>query len=163
VKLWPLAPTLLLCLATAALGDPAAPTIHVSGAVLHPHDWTETELRQRPATTETVFFHTGHGVLSGSFKGVLLWSLLQDAGIRTDPANKNDLLRHSVSVTGTDGYSVTLSIGEIDPEHGGDQAILAFEKDGAALAPKEGFSRLIIPGDKAAGRAVSAIASIEVK
>jgi hypothetical protein len=158
-----LASIAFFCAAAAAMADPAQRVIHVSGAVLHLLDLTQAEFAQLPATSETVFFHTDHGTLTGTFKGVLLWSLLQEAGIKIDQANKNDLLRHSVIVSGADGYSVTLSIGEIDPEHGGDQAILATDRDGRPLEAKDGFARLIIPSDKAAGRSVSAIASIEVK
>jgi DMSO/TMAO reductase YedYZ molybdopterin-dependent catalytic subunit len=89
--------------------------------------------------------------------------LLQEAGIKTDPAVKNDIVRHIVTVTGSDGYGAVLSLGEIDPEFGGDQAIVAFAQDGKPLDEKSGFARLIIPGDKTAGRAVSGIATIEVK
>ena len=46
---------------------------------------------------------------------------------------------------------------------GADQAIIAWQQDGKPLENGEGFARLIVPGDKAAGRAVSAVTTIEVK
>jgi DMSO/TMAO reductase YedYZ molybdopterin-dependent catalytic subunit len=58
---------------------------------------------------------------------------------------------------------VVLSLGEIAPEFGGEQVIVAYQMDGKPIDNGGGFARLILPGDKGAGRAVSAIASIEVR
>jgi DMSO/TMAO reductase YedYZ molybdopterin-dependent catalytic subunit len=155
---------LLFLAASAARAEtPSAPAIAITGAVEHSLKLSADDLARLPATTETVFLHTGHGVLAGGFSGVLLWTLLQQAGVRTDPAIKNDIVRHSVVVTGRDGYGATLSLGEIAPEFGGDQAMIATAHDGTPLAGPDGFARLIVPGDKAAGRAVENIATIEVK
>jgi hypothetical protein len=107
--------------------------------------------------------HTGHGALTDSFTGVLLWTLIEEAGVSVDPARKNDIVRHLVVVTGSDGYSAVLSLGEVSPEFAGDQAIIAYQQGGKPIEGADGFARLIIPGDKAAGRAVGAIISIEVK
>ena len=41
-------------------------------------------------------------------------------------------------------------------------AMIALVRDGMPLVPGEGY-RLVIPGDKKGGRAVSGVASIEVK
>jgi DMSO/TMAO reductase YedYZ molybdopterin-dependent catalytic subunit len=162
---FPAVPVTLLVLALAPAGraDPAAAGISITGAVEHPKHWSAAELGQLPATRETVFFHTGHGVLTGTFSGVLLWTLLQQAGIRTDPAVKNDTVRHGVMITGKDGYAALLSLGEIDPELGGAQAILAVARDGKPLDDKEGPARLIVPGDKAAAREVENVVTIDVK
>jgi DMSO/TMAO reductase YedYZ molybdopterin-dependent catalytic subunit len=140
-----------------------APGFAISGNVDHPRSWSAADLAQLPPTTETVFLHTGHGALEGSFSGVPLWTLLQQAGIKTDPKAKNDIMRHTVTVTGKDGYSTVLSLGEIAPELGGDQALIATTRDGKPLAGPDGFARLIVPGDKAAARAVENIATIEVR
>jgi DMSO/TMAO reductase YedYZ molybdopterin-dependent catalytic subunit len=155
--------SLISIAATATAEPPDVTTIAVTGAVERPRQWTVAELAQQPQTVETVFLHTGHGPLTGSFSGVLLWSLLDQAGVKTDPKAKNDIIRHAVVVTGRDGYSAVLSLGEIAPELGGDQAIVAVTRDGKPLDAKEAPARLIIPGDKAAGRSVEGIATIEVK
>jgi DMSO/TMAO reductase YedYZ molybdopterin-dependent catalytic subunit len=149
--------------ATAAETQGRTESFTIKGAVNHPRTVALADLRHEPQTAETVFMHTGHDPLTGKFTGVSLWSLLEEAGIVTDMTKKNDIIRHVVVVTGSDGYSATLSIGEIAPEFGGDQAIIAYEQFGKPLEGADGFARLIVPGDKAAGRAVSAIASIEVK
>ncbi len=152
-------------LAATALADPAAhsESFTIKGALDHPRTLTLADLQHEPQTAESVFLHTGHGVVAGTFTGISLWTLLEEAGVALDASKKNDIVRHVVIVTGADGYSAILSIGEIDPEFGGDQAIIAYEKDGKPIEGADGFARLIVPGDKAAGRAVGAIASIEVK
>lgn len=159
--------TLAVCLAVGspALADPPkrSESIEIKGAIDHPRTIALADLQHEALTTETVFMHTGHGALSGTFGGVLLWTLLQEAGVTMDPAKKNDLIHHTVTVTGTDGYSAILSLAEIAPEFGGDQAIIAYQESGKPLDSGDGFARLIVPGDKAAGRAVGAIATIEVK
>jgi DMSO/TMAO reductase YedYZ molybdopterin-dependent catalytic subunit len=141
----------------------AADSIALGGAVDHPRDLKLADLTHEPATTEAVFLHTGHGALTGDFTGVLLWTLLKEAGVKLDAGIKNDIVRHTVTITGADGYSATLSLGEIAPEFGGDQAILAYQVDGKPIDTGGGFARLIIPGDKGAGRAIGAVTSIEVR
>jgi DMSO/TMAO reductase YedYZ molybdopterin-dependent catalytic subunit len=152
-------------LAATAFANPPGRTesFTIKGAVDHPRTVTPADLQHEPQTTETVFMHTGHRALTGKFTGVSLWTLLEEAGVTTDATKKNDILHRSVVVTGSDGYSAVLSIGEIAPEFGGDQAIIAYQEAGKPIDGADGFARLIIPGDKAAGRAVSAITSIEVK
>lgn len=139
------------------------PSLRIVGAVQTPKTYALEELRRAPATSETVYFSTGKGPVRATFTGVLLWSLLQEAGIAVDPAVKNDILRHTIAVTGSDGYRVVLSAGELDPEFGGELAILAYARDGQPLGPNGGFVRLIVPGDKGGGRNVASIVEIEVR
>jgi DMSO/TMAO reductase YedYZ molybdopterin-dependent catalytic subunit len=89
--------------------------------------------------------------------------MVQKAQIITDPTRKNDLLRKVVMVTGTDGYSVAIALGEIMPRFAGKKVLVAYEQDGKPLAQADGFVRLIVPGDTFAGRYVSNIAKIEVR
>jgi DMSO/TMAO reductase YedYZ molybdopterin-dependent catalytic subunit len=160
-----LAVVLCLVFSAAALADPAAhsDSVAIKGGVDHPKTLALADLQHEPRTTVTVFMHTGHGALTGAFTGVSLWTLLQEAGVTMDKAKKDDLIHHTVTVTSSDGYNAVLSLAEIAPEFGGDQAIIAWQQDGKPLESGEGFARLIIPGDKAAGRAVGAITTIEVK
>lgn len=134
----------------------------IGGAVQTPLTFDLADLQKRSATTATVYFGTGRGPVTGSFTGVLLWTLLNDAGIKAEPGIKNDRLRRSVVVTATDGYSVTLSLGELDPEFGAAQALIAYAQDGKPLGDG-GFARLIMPADKDAGRNVARITGIEVR
>jgi DMSO/TMAO reductase YedYZ molybdopterin-dependent catalytic subunit len=138
-------------------------SISIDGAVEHSRSLTLSDLKHEPATTETVSLKTGKGVLTGTYSGVLLWALLQKSVIKVSPGSKNDVMRHTVVVTGSDGYSTVLSVAEIDPEFGNDQAIIAYAKDGQPLNDGRGFARLILPADKSAGRAISGVASITVR
>jgi len=101
-------------------------------------------------------------VVSHEYTGALLWDLLQAAGIKTDPNVKNDILHKIIVVTGSDGYESAFGAGEIDPEFGDNQIIIAYAADGQPLGA-EGFAKLIAPGDKAGGRYVSNIVTIEVR
>lgn len=134
----------------------------VTGAVNSPKTFSLEDLRREPVTTEQVYFSTGRGVVKASFTGVLLWTLLQTADIKTDPNARNDILHHVVVVSADDGYSVTLSAGELDPEFGAEPAIVAYAQDGKPLGDG-GFARLILPGDKGGGRNIMRISRIEIR
>jgi DMSO/TMAO reductase YedYZ molybdopterin-dependent catalytic subunit len=128
---------------SAAAAEPkkAPDSIALSGAVDHPRDLKLADLAKEPATTEAIFLHTGHGVVTGDFTGALLWTLLSEAGVKLDPNIKNDVVRHTVTITGADGYSATLSLGEIAPEFGGEQAIIAYQVDGKPIENGGGSPR----------------------
>jgi DMSO/TMAO reductase YedYZ molybdopterin-dependent catalytic subunit len=141
--------------------QPAA--IAIGGTVEHAGSVTLDQLRALPATTETVFFSTGHGPVNASFTGALLWTVLTRAGVKLDPKLHNGILRKYVLVTGSDGYQALFSLGELDPEFGGAQVIVAYEQDGKPLGADSGGLRLVVPGDKAGGRNVSKIATIVLR
>jgi hypothetical protein len=71
-------------------------------------------------------------------------------------------LRRTVLVTAVDGYSAVLSLGELDPEFGAAQALVAYAQDDKPLGDS-GFARLIMPADKGGGRNVMRISAIEVR
>jgi len=135
--------------------------IALTGAVEHPRTLTLDDLKREPAITQTVMLKSPHGTLSGSFTGTSLWGLLQQAVLKSVGNRSNDVIRQVITITGSDGYSTVLSAAEIDPEFGAEQALLAYERDGKPLAGP-GFARLILPGDKSAGRAISGVTSISV-
>jgi hypothetical protein len=64
---------------------------------------------------------------------------------------------------GADGYAVVLSWGEIDPEFGAAPVFVACARDGEPLGDGEGMARLVVPGDKRAGRHVNRLTCIEVR
>jgi Oxidoreductase molybdopterin binding domain len=116
----------------------------------------------RPVTNENVTYFAAGAVVTQSFTGTLLWDLLQSVGIVVDPKIKNDILRKVVIVKGSDGYQSVFGAGEIAPTFGGAQIMVAYAADGQALG-KDGFARIVAPGDKAGGRFVSNIVKIEVQ
>ncbi len=126
---------------SAAASDKTAraDSIAIGGAVEHPRTLTLADLKREPATTEAVSLKTGKGVLTGSYTGVLLWALLQQATIKVSAGSKNEVIRHTIVVTSSDGYATVLSAAEIDPEFGDDRAIIAYAKDGQPLSDARGF------------------------
>jgi DMSO/TMAO reductase YedYZ molybdopterin-dependent catalytic subunit len=153
----------LCLLAAAASAEPTrTESFAIKGGVDHPRTVTLADLQREPPTTVEISQRTAHEPLTGKFTGVLLWTLLKEAGVTLESGKKNDLLRHSVIITASDGYSAVLSLGEIAPDFGNAQAIVAYTLDGKPINGANGFARLIVAGDKAAGRAISAISTIEV-
>jgi hypothetical protein len=132
----------------------------LTGAVAMPLMLNAATLRALPATTVTLSFQSGSGEETGTYTGVLVWDLLQKAGMVNAPG-KNTMLQHSLTITGRDGYAVAVADGEFDPKYGNKQVLLAYEgTDGKASF---GRLRLLVPGDLHGGRAVSDVVSIEVK
>jgi hypothetical protein len=118
-----------------------------------------------PPAQENVTYFAAGSVVSESFTGVLLWDLLNQppvGGIVTDPTIKNDILHKVIIVTGTDCYQSVFGAGEINPFFGGNQIMVAYAAGGQSLG-SAGFARIVAPGDKAGGRFVSNIDSIEVR
>ena len=101
---------------------------------------------------------TDKGPSEGKYRGVLLWTLIDRAGL-VNGTDKNAYLRHTILVSGADGYAAALSEGEIDPKLEGKQVIVAYMKDAKLL---DGM-QLVVPGDAHAARGVHDIAIIEVK
>lgn len=136
--------------------------IRVGGDVEHPADVDMQFLQTLPATHRNVAYEGGGNVGSHEYTGVLLWNVLQSAGVIVDPKRKNDILRKIVIVIGADGYQAVFSAGEISPDFGGAQIMIAFEMDGRPIG-QDGAFRIVAPGDKRGGRFVSNIVEIKVK
>jgi hypothetical protein len=113
-----------------------------------------------PAKTLTVTYKSGAGTETHTFKGPLLRDVLALAGPVFDPTIKNDKLRHYVSATGSDGYQAIVAYGEIDPDFGNQDILLATTQDGASLADQG--PRLVVPGDARGGRYVSGVVRIRL-
>ena len=122
---------------------------------------TEEALRALPATTLDVSFLTSRGEEKARFTGALLWTVLT-ANRLVDPDAHKGLLRRIVVVTARDGYVLALSAGELAPELGARQVLLAYERDGAPLPLEKGL-RLVVPGDIRGARSVYDVARIDVR
>jgi DMSO/TMAO reductase YedYZ molybdopterin-dependent catalytic subunit len=137
-----------------------SPRFEITGEVQSPTTYDEDSLGALPHSTENVTFLTKTGPQSGSFQGVLLWDLLNKAGIKSD-ATRDGQFQY-VEVTATDCYQVVLALGEINPGFGGEQVLVADGENGAPLGSDTGFARLIVPGDKFGGRDGFWITSIKL-
>ena len=150
---------LILALAPAiALAE--QPSLSVEGHVRQPQRFDLDALRKLPAETVQVSFEGERGTQDARFTGVRLWALLDQAG-GLDDGEKGAGLRHTLKVTGRDGYVVVISTGEIAPDFGGNPAFIAYQRDGGPLG-EAGF-RLVIPGDKRGGRNVRNVVTIAVE
>jgi DMSO/TMAO reductase YedYZ molybdopterin-dependent catalytic subunit len=156
----PAAPT---ALAVPVAQDRFAPTVELTGLVEHPKTFTHDDLAGYPSVTLSVSFGAGQGFQTARYTGVLLWDLLKEAEVKVDPARNNDKLRKYVVVTGSDGYDAIYSLGELDPDFGGQIVMIAYAKDGQPLGPGEGMARSVVDSDKRGGRAVSNLVRIEVR
>jgi hypothetical protein len=132
----------------------------VEGAVQQRLILDEAFLKSPPAITINVIVETGKGKSSASYTGVLLWSLLEKAGLVDEP-RKNANLKHTLLITGRDGYAVALTIGELDPHYEGKSVILACAGGDPPASAVQ--LRLVVPGDAHGGRSVRDVAAIEVR
>ena len=143
-----------------------SPSFRLSGQVTNPKTYDLAELKKLPRTQVHDVFVTGNGVDEGTFTGVLLWDLIEAAGVVVDPDQRNDLLRKYVLITGSDCYETLYSMGELSPRIGGSHpVIVAFARDGKVFGPgddSEGMARIINPGDKFGARRVFNITRIRV-
>ena len=143
-----------LCMGGEALAAP----LSVSGLVSNPLSLSLSDLRAMPASQVAATQASGRGPVAIDCKGPRLSALL-DKAVPSLESRNNAALGHVVIITGDDGYAVALSFGELDPNYGGADPVLATDCSGKPLdAP-----RLIVPGDKHAGRAVRGVVKLEVR
>lgn len=147
-----------LCLAALLLAAIAGPAgagdeAVLDGAVTRPLALSTSLLDGFPESGIDISFATSKGVEGGRYRGVLLWALVEQAGLAPLPG-KNGAIRRTVLVTGRDGYQAALALAEIDPHYEGKAVLLAREADGL---------RLLVPGDRHGGRNVRDVVRIEVR
>jgi hypothetical protein len=136
----------------------------LNGDIVTPGVYNYASLFKLPATTQTVTYKAGGTPVTDTFTGVSLWTLLNDAGLITDPTIKNDVLRQYVEAIGSDGYAAIFSLGEIDPMFGGQDDLVAYADTGGQLGDggSAGFARMVVPGDSAGGRYISNLVALKV-
>ena len=131
--------------------DPAT----MSGAVKAPLTLDDATLSAMPVATVSITY----GSSNATYSGVLVWDLLKKAEL-VPGDGKNPALRHTLLITATNGYAVAVALGELDPDYGNKQVLLAYRStDGSASFD---HLRLLVPGDVRGGRAVRDVAKIEV-
>lgn len=150
--------------ATSPMASPmAASGVRIVGEVKSPLALTVGDLQALAPQQVNVTFQAGKGEQKHSYTGALLSDVIAKAGLKLNPARKNDALSKYLLVTANDGYQVVISWGEIDPKFGNHPYLLAWEQDGQPLTGADGPIHLITPGDVHGGRYVSGVVSIEVR
>lgn len=137
------------------IGGGASSSLSVSGdAALRPGSFDRTALAALP---QTMLSAGGK-----AYTGVSLWSFVNSTiGLNVRASVKNDGLGVLIVLTGSDGYKVIVSEGEVDPSFGNQPALLALQVDGQPLG-SSGFARLVMPNDVKAGRWVSNLIAVEI-
>lgn len=146
-------------------GTPST-SIHVSGAVKTPTDFSVVALRQMTGQDTgkmPVVCASGATVATvKNFRGVRLIDVLDRVGV--DTQGHKDGRSMVVIARATDGYMVTFSWNELYNTPIGDSVLVAYEKDGKPLEPGEGQLLLISGKDiKTGPRHVRWLSEIEVK
>jgi DMSO/TMAO reductase YedYZ molybdopterin-dependent catalytic subunit len=166
----------LALLPTVLVAVPATPvtrrreetqTFRIQGAVERPGEWTAARVTSELAhdlktVSYTLKGHNGEARGTGEARGVPLLAFVQAAGPRPRPGAKNGLLAFTVVVRCRDGYTVAFSLGELLPDVGAREALLALEKDGKPLAGEEGPAQIIVTQDQKPARWARGIRSILV-
>ena len=148
---------LSFAIATPAVSGDAAPGVAVERAGAVVAVLSARELAALPAVQLSAPLGKDHA--QAAFEGPLLWSILERAGL-IDPAKVRDQVRQTVVITGRDGYTAVLALGEISPEFAGKAVLLAPSADGQPLALEH--VRLVVPGDKRGGRSVRDVVRISL-
>jgi hypothetical protein len=147
-----------------AKGPGGLSTQFTLSGVTTPGVYTLSTLEDFTPTTVTATYKAGGTPVTDTYTGVSLWTLLNDAGLITDPTIKNDVLRQYVEAIGSDGYAAIFSLGEIDPTFGGEDDLVAYADTLGQLGPgsEDGFARMVVPGDSAGGRYISNLVAFKV-
>lgn len=165
---WSLLLSVLLCgllaggLAPAAAAAPApavvAPgDVALTGAVTTPRVLTKASLAALPQKTVPATYRSGTTLEAHTFTGALLSDVLPTTALAPAPG-KNPFLSFAVLGIATDGYTALVSYGELAPDFGNTQVLIASVQDGKPLARP----RLVVPGDGRGGRYVTDLVELKV-
>lgn len=154
--------TAALCIAflatVPAYAQDATPSVRVNGSVASSLTLTMATLAAMPRASVTT---TGNGIET-KYEGVWIGDVLKKAGVSLGAALRGAALAGYVIATGSDGYQVVFSIGELDPEMTSGQYLLADSANGKPLSGENGSFRLIVPTDKRGARSVRMLTGLEV-
>ena len=154
---WFLAVT-LLALVLPSQAQTADGTISVSRPDGSRLELSGEQLRVLPRTR---FEATAHDK-TAQFEGSDLRELLRAAGIDTGAPLRGPLLRRVITVRASDGYVVVFALAEIDASIGARKVFLVDRQDGAALDPRDGPWRLVVPADARPARWARQVSAISV-
>ena len=110
----------------------------------------------------TIKVHNGHTNAEENYSGVPLEVLLAKANARVGKEFRKEAPRTYLLASGTDGYSVLLSLAEVDSTFHARQVIVADAREGQPLG-KNGPFQLIVPGDSRPARWVHNLNSIKLQ
>jgi hypothetical protein len=110
----------------------------------------------------TIAVHNAHANADETYSGVPLAVLLAKLDAPLGEKLRGKALASYIVASGSDGYSVALSIAEADPSFHGGEILVADTRDGQPLA-KSGPFQLIVSEDKRPARWVHNLVSISLQ
>lgn len=137
---------------------PAA-ALAVQGDVATPLSLTADDLAKMPRQTVSLPTPDGGKTV---YEGVLLRDILEKAGTPSGGKLRGKALTTYVLAMARDGYQVTFTLGELDPQFGNETILVADKRDGKPLNEKQGPLRLVCPNDKEGARSVRMIEKLQV-
>jgi len=159
------AQNVVVALQIAPMGSPTAiypkDSLVLSAELYHePVAITPEDFRSLPHVDVKV--HSNHRNVDETYSGVLLATLLTKINAPMGKDLRGETMTTVVLASGTDGYSVVLSLAEADPEFHTNQILVADLLDGKPLG-KNGPFQLVVPDDKRPARWVHNLNSIAVR
>ncbi|MGH8051824.1 MAG: molybdopterin-dependent oxidoreductase [Arenimonas sp.] len=96
------------------------------------------------------------------WEGVALIDVLRKAGAPVDKLLRGSALTKIVRITAADGYQVVFSLAELDAGFANATVLLVDKQNHKTLSGETGPFRLVVPGDKRAGRWIRNVQTIEL-
>jgi hypothetical protein len=118
------------------------------------------DFRALPHMSITV--HNGHTNAAEAYSGVPLSTLLAKVNAPLGRELRGEAMTSYLVATGSDGYSVVLSLAEVDPSFHEGQVVVADTRDGKPLGDYGPF-QLIVSDDKRPARWVHNLVSIALQ
>jgi hypothetical protein len=118
------------------------------------------EFRALPHVTVTV--QNSHTDISETYSGVLLATLLEKINAPMGKQLHGEAMTSYLIASGSDGYSIALSLAEVDPNFHPGQVLVADTRNGQPLG-KNGPFQLIVSDDKRPARWVRNLVSVTMQ
>jgi len=148
-----------LALAQAAQPQPAAAALNIAGDIASPVQLSLADLAKMPRATATVHEMDGS---SNRYEGVALRDVLTRAGAPLGKDFRGKAVSTCVLAKARDGYAAVFTLGEVDPDFGNEQIIVADKRNGEPLPENQGPFRIVCPNDKHGARSVRMLETLEV-
>lgn len=134
-------------------------TLTIDGEVAKPLKLSLKRLESFPSVE---FKAVGHDKKEHVYKGVMIFTLLDSAGVTLGAKLRGKNLGKYLVAKASDGYQAVYALPEVDPEFTDEKIIVAYLEDGKPLATGDGPVRVVVPGDKKHARWVRELVSLNV-
>ena len=136
-----------------------AQSVKITGEVATPLDIDKAAFEKFNQTTVK---YKDKNSKEHNYSGVLLYDLLQKAGVTLGATLRGQNLTKYVMAEAIDNYHVVFALVELDKEFTDKQIILADKVDGQPLPVTEGPYRIIVPDEKKAARSIRQVTALKV-